>query len=116
VRRKGIAKMSDNQEIPTLVKEFADCVSTQVRALNRIWLLTLFVALVIVIAPLENNPDDNLRELPFQLGKVKENYFYPISCLLLSVLIVSFATSHAQAIRATKLAQKVVNRFRSSGV
>lgn len=106
--------MSDNQPIPTLVKELVDGVSTQVRALNRIWLLTLLVALLIVIPPPESNPDDNLRKLPFGLGTVEEGYFYPISCFLLSVLIMSFATSHAQVIRATKLAQRAVDQLRDS--
>ena len=98
------------------VKQIADAVSTQVRTVNRTWFVTIGVALLVLFPPLNAGTTSGVVALPFQLGSVDGFYFYPTVFALFSVLIVAFATAHAQTARAQKLALLALRKIQSSAL
>ena len=85
-----------------LVKEVAEAFSTQVQVANRSWIALVTVALVAVV------PRDR-PSLPFGLGEVSASSFHTVVFFVLVTLTVSFATAHAQGVRADRLGQSIVD-------
>ena len=90
-----------------LVKELASAVSTQAQFANRIWLALMTAALVAVL-PHVPTSSGNLS-LPFSLGEVDATWFNRVVFALLVVLVITFASAHAQHIRAQSLAQDSIS-------
>jgi hypothetical protein len=94
------------------IKQLADAVSMQARVANRIWLATIAASLLVVL-PRSTSPGSSATDiaLPFQLGDVAPTAFYPVAFAMLSVLVVAFASAHAQQARANDLAQRALDRL-----
>lgn len=102
---------------PEVVKDLAEAFSGQSKLSNRLWIALIAVTFVIILpVPLGNSPvplgnsGESYRELPFGFGHVESNDFDLISLVILAVLTIAFCQAHAQAIRAYRLAQKIINR------
>lgn len=102
--------MSDEvqaQEAVAFVKNLAEAVSTQARVANRAWIAMMGVALVALLPRVPRNGGD--VNLPLGLGVVESDSYAVIAFLMLSILVIAFATAHAQQMRAQTLAQRAID-------
>lgn len=91
-----------------LVSELAGAVSTQATVANRTWLALITGALFAVL-PRTQDPKNGNLSLPWNIGEVDPGWFHAIAFFILVVLAISFASAHAQQIRAQKLTQAVIS-------
>ena len=91
------------------VKDLAEGASIQIKATNRYWLVLIAISLFVLI-PLPSI-DATQRTLPFSLGEVEVGTFNTVSTYMLAVLIIAFCQAHAQAIRATLLGQRMLDKM-----
>jgi hypothetical protein len=91
-----------------LVSELAGAVSTQAKVANRAW-LSLITGALFAVLPRAQDPKNGNLSLPWNIGEVDPRWFHAIAFFILVVLAISFASSHAQQIRAQKLTQAVIS-------
>lgn len=102
--RQPVSKPSDRL---TLVRELANAVSTQAQVVNRTWIALMTVALFGILP--RSAPHDGDVSLPFNLGQVDPIWFHSVIFCILVVLVIAFASAHAQQVRAQMLAHTVVD-------
>ncbi|MGB7601306.1 MAG: hypothetical protein WBM24_13425 [Candidatus Sulfotelmatobacter sp.] len=91
-----------------LVSELAEAVSTQAKVANRAW-LALITAAVFAVLPRTEDPKSGNLSLPWNIGEVDPRWFHAIAFFILVVLAITFASAHAQQIRAQVLTQGVIS-------
>ncbi|MFY9911934.1 MAG: hypothetical protein WCF22_16640 [Candidatus Sulfotelmatobacter sp.] len=91
-----------------LVSELAGAVSTQAKVANRTW-LSLITGALFAVLPRTQDPKNGNLSLPWNIGEVDPRWFHAIAFFILVVLAISFASAHAQQIRAQKLTQAVIS-------
>jgi len=106
------------EEIPEFIKQLTEGLSNHIKSASRYWLALAVVSLVTISTSITSiTPDTSTGginpkkaaaieqpiSLPFSLGKIRKNQFYPFSAALMSILIISFGSSHCQSIRSRKL-------------
>jgi hypothetical protein len=98
-------------DVPPLVKELADRLSTHAVASNRLWLATMALSLFILpkLSELARSPTST-TDLPWDLGKVLSSHFYFVAALTLSVFSIAFNSAHAQMIRAYRFCSLLVDK------
>jgi hypothetical protein len=100
-------------DIPSIVKDLAEAVSTQAKQANKLWLVMMAIAFIVLFPPTSGSSATSV-ELPFKIATVSASDFYPVVFYLFSVLIIAFATAHAQTIRAYKLANIALDNMHDS--
>jgi hypothetical protein len=109
---EGLTK-GDERERRDLIKEIAAAVSVQAQVANRSWLALMTVALIAVLP--RNTAKSGNVSLPFNLGEVDASWFHAVVFSILVVLAIAFAAAYAQAVRAHKLSQPVVDALADEG-
>lgn len=98
--------MSDsNVEV---VRELAGAVSAQAQVANRSWFALIAVA---VVSSLPRTQVADIA-LPFGFGVVEPGSFHLVMFGLLTVLMIAFASAHAQQVRAQRLAQSALDSLK----
>jgi len=92
------------------IKEIAEGVSTQSRFSNRLWIALMLFAFVVLLHTAQPQ-EQNIINLPFQLGSVDTTIFYIVSCPMIAVLLIAFLAAHAQQVRAADLAQRMIDEL-----
>lgn len=116
---------STNDVIPEFLILMINGLSNHVKSANRMWLSLAIISILTISFTVNlKYPTDKTNQkqpektatisLPFQLGKVSTNDFYPFSASLLSILIISFGAAKSQSIRSQKLVNKVLREIKES--
>ena len=105
--------MDDSNKIPDLIIQLSDGLSNHIKASARYWMALALISVITIVSivPEASNTvinSNNTVTLPFGFGDINQNYFYPFSAVLISLLTISFGASQAQMIRARKLANTVL--------
>jgi len=106
-------KMSTSSKIPDLIIQLSDGLSNHIKTSARYWMALALVSVVTVISIFPESKNtiittNNSVLLPFGIGDINKNYFYPFSAALISLLTISFGAAQAQMIRARKLTNTAI--------
>lgn len=102
--------------VTNAVKQLAEAASTQIKSANKMWLSIVVISLLVLFPPSSAYSPTSEVELPFKLATVASYKFFPILFGLMSVLIVAFASSYAQALRAHSLTIAAVKKIISTAI
>jgi len=94
---------AEPKSIPEHLAKLIEGCSVYAEIATKYWLSCA----VISIFALSAKPADDKVKLPFDLPELYKSQFYPFAFLLISILVIMFASVTAQAIRARNL----INRF-----
>jgi len=102
-------------EVPSIIKDLAEAISTAVEVQNRYW-LALAVTSLFGIVPQSNLPAGAKEiSLPFGLPTVNLEWYALLMVLLLSVFIIAFAAAQAHLIRTQKIADHIIEKRKNEG-
>lgn len=90
-----------------LLRNLSEGCSKQSNTANRFWLALIITSIITITAG--NNND--IIELPFNLGPVKSQDFYTIVIILICVLLISFISALIQSTRARKLMHNLIKEM-----
>src|SRR5687768_13152758 len=93
-------------ERASVVKELAGATSAQSQVANRYWIALSTVAFVAVMPHPQQSGG---MSLPLGFGPVEARLFYPAMFGLLVVLMIAFASAHAQQVRVQRLAHRAMD-------
>jgi len=105
--------MSASNKIPDLIIQLSDGLSNHIKTSARYWMALALISVITVISsfPESGNPiitESNSVSIPFGIGDIDKNYFYPFAVALISLLTISFGAAQAQMIRARKLTNTAI--------
>ena len=105
--------MSASNKIPDLIIQLSDGLSNHIKTSARYWMALALVSVITVISSFPESGSATITEssnvfLPFGIGDIDKNYFYPFSVVLISLLTISFGAAQAQMIRARKLTNTAI--------
>lgn len=106
--------MDSSNKIPDLIIQLSDGLSNHIKISARYWMALALVSVITIISIFpesSNNTSTSANNvlLPFGIGHIDKNYFYPFSTVLISLLTISFGAAQAQMIRARKLTNSVIH-------
>jgi hypothetical protein len=107
-----VSRMTDYERV-LVVKELAGAASAQSQVANRYWIALITVALVAVLPRPEQGAG---MWLPFGLGPIEPGLFYPAMFGLVVVLMIAFASAHAQQVRVQRLSHLAMDRLGNESV
>jgi hypothetical protein len=67
------------------------------------------VSFIVLFPRIESGNPQSVATLPFNLGQVPTATFFPLAFLILAILVIALASSHAQQVRASRLAQRIID-------
>jgi len=104
-----------NCEVPSIIKDLAEAISTAVEVQNRYWLALAVISLFGFVP--QSNLSTGAKEisLPFGLPTVNLEWYALLMVLILSVFIISFAAAQAHLIRTQKIADHIIKKRQSEG-
>lgn len=107
--------MSD--KVPDILKDLAAGITTAVEVQNRYWFALAVTSLFAIVPQYSSDKSNEIQlvSLPLGLPKVESAWFVPAVVLLLSVLVVAFASAQAHLIRTQMLARRILQRRREFG-
>ena len=105
--------MNTSNKIPDLIIQLSDGLSNHIKTSARYWMALALVSVITVISSFPESGNTTIIEsnsvaLPFGIGGINKNYFYPFSIALISLLTISFGAAQAQMIRARKLTNTTI--------
>ncbi|MCX6578589.1 MAG: hypothetical protein NT166_00215 [Candidatus Aminicenantes bacterium] len=116
ISRISIDKDSIEDEIPTLIKDLAEAISTAVEVQNRYWLAVAVTSLFVILPQFQSSSSpDKVVQLPFGLPHVDGAWYALLSVLLLSAFITAFSAAQAHLVRTQNLAYRILERRRANG-
>ncbi|BBO79638.1 hypothetical protein DSCO28_02040 [Desulfosarcina ovata subsp. sediminis] len=109
----------NNNVIPEFLIQLTTGLSGHIKSASRLWLGLAIISIVTISFTINTQ---ELREqkinkeisLPFSLGKIHRNEFYPFSASLLSILIIAFGAAQAQSIRSRKMLNKALREMKTT--
>lgn len=104
--------LGNDLERISFLKTVAEAASSQAKVTNRFW-LSVIVTTTIIFLPITQKGvnGESLVRLPFSLGAVPLESFYPAVFVILSVLAIGLAAAHAQQMRADWIAHYTVDEL-----
>lgn len=101
-----------NDNIPPIVKELADAVSTAVEVQNRYWLALAGAGVFVLVPQIQGEANGSVPTipLPFGLPNVDQSWFALLAIFLLSALSIAFAAAQTHVIRTQRLAHRILTK------
>lgn len=114
----------NNDAIPEFLIQMTTGLSGHIKSASRLWLGLAIISIVTISSTINiqelKEPEQNISQktnkeisLPFSLGKIHRNEFYPFSASLLSILIIAFGAAQAQSIRSRKMLNKALREMKT---
>ena len=105
--------MNHISEINESLKQLADGYSTHSRQASRYWIV-LAIASLFAVTPRALSEEAQKLDLPFGLGTVTKEEFYPFSAITVSLLIIGYASNTIQVSRIRMLVEKLFKKWKES--
>ena len=106
-------KINGDGERISLIDTISGATSIQAKITNKLWLSVMVVTIMILLSTISGENNSTMAKLPLNLGEVSVDVFYPIVFMILSVLMIGLAATHAQQIRADKIAHYIIENLSS---
>lgn len=100
-------------KMPDYLNKLMEGCSTYAKVATQFWVTTALIS-IITISPIKLENGKN--QMPFNLGVVADNDFYPFTFTAISLLIICFGSAICQSIRTRVLIQRAINQLKATHI
>jgi len=100
-------------DIPDFLVKLVEGCSTYNKVSTNFWLA---IALFSIISLSPTKTDTGTIKMPFDLGEFSQTDFYPLTFLIISLLIICFGSTFSQAMRTRKLIQRTIDDIKDEQI
>lgn len=103
----------EEPKIPDYFSKLLEGCSAYAKLAAQFWIPTAVIS-ILTISPVKLPNGKN--QLPFNLGEVSDNDFYPFTFTVISLLLICFGSTICQAIRTRVLIQRAIKQLKETHI